>query len=279
MELVILSDITDNSARHLHTVAEQTHHNVELIFYKNIKNTTSPLPSIQDSNKTILIPRYPYIANQPDINYLALLTIILERYEFARIFDENILRRHTFLEYDDKLFQTHQFATLHLPHAPLLHPRLAQVNDISFPLIAKKRISSRGSGNRILYSSDELEEFIYTHQTQQYIFQPFYTLRSDYRVLVLKDTILGTAEREIRTRKNKASVRYSSHETIILPQHILDQCLTLTRYIGADLCGIDIGLQENGEYFFIEYNLSPQFTSFEKYTGILVSQHILLNVL
>jgi len=243
--------------------------------YDDIFSKALPIPDLPSGEDVILLARQPYVANQAEQNFDALLKIILDSYTFKKVFDSKLYKQ-SFIRYEDKLFQSFLFEQLKIPYAALWD--ISQPDTITYPLIAKKRLSSRHTANYVLYNSQDLEAFRIKFNSEQYIFQTFFPLKGDYRVLVCKGEILGVVARDAWLEEdNKTNVKV--RETAELPAQILRQAIQVSEVVGCDLCGIDIGEKENGEFFFIEYNPSPQFLGFERVTKKNISKTIILSIL
>ncbi len=232
------------------------------------------LPEIKiatKKNETFLIPRSPYTANRVSQNFVSLLDQLFEEYSFKSILDEKLYKR-SFIQYDDKFFQNFFFKKNNITTPHLISP--LRINSQSLPIIAKKRIASRASSNYILMTKNEVEEFIYSNDISQYIFQKYYPLRADYRVLVLFNTILAVVKREVIIKDgNRPTVRVAE-PVADFSTIIRDQCIIAAQKMGCDFCGFDIGQKENNELFFIEFNASPQFLGVERETGLNIAHKI-----
>lgn len=129
----------------------------------------------------------------------------------------------------------------------------------------------------LINNREALDRFIQLHNYKLYIAQQYIHVQKDFRVLCLKGKICGVAQRTLRiTDQTQLKVKYASQSlTTSVPSEILDDCLLLSNHLGLDLAGIDIVLDAKGNYWFIEYNPSPQFKRFAEVTGINVNEEIL----
>lgn len=273
IKIFILTVNDDISASSLEKKSKLRGYDVEVLYYNELIKHATPIPklNLNPDGYNYLIPRYPYFANNVNSSFVSLLKVILENYNFSGILDEEIMRNSNFLEYDDKLYQSSIFSKLKLPYPSLYS--VNTLNDEHFPIIAKKRFASRGKGNFILKNSLELEVFIQNNVVYEYIFCKFLDVIEDYRVVILKNSLVGVMSRSIRHKGNRVLVK--SDKLVDLPGHVINECIKLTTEIGCDLCGIDVVKTTNNEYFYIEYNLSCQFAGFSRVTGIDVASQII----
>ena len=64
------------------------------------------------------------------------------------------------------------------------------------------------------------------------------------------------------------------HTKIDLPSHVLKKCINLTSILKLKFGAIDLILDKNGEYFFLEINPNGQWAWIEKQTGYKISDEI-----
>lgn len=65
---------------------------------------------------------------------------------------------------------------------------------------------------------------------------------------------------------------------IELPESVQKDCLKVLKLLGLKYSGIDIRLNKNGEYVFIEANPAPMFVHFENMTGHPITQTLIKNL-
>lgn len=270
-KLLILSTASDMSAKRIAHEAKSMFAQVAHLDYQQVLQDSLPLPKLPFSGADVaLLPRQPYSANRIEENYVGLLDIIVKKHQFGTVFDGR-LYENDFVLYEDKFYQSYVFDTLGVPYAPLFAPKA--ITNSLFPIIAKKRLSSRAYSNYILKSSEELEDFMYTQDCTHFIFQKYYPLVADYRLLVLKGESLGVVKRKVKIKDgNRATVDVVGAAT--LPNDIVAAGISITTTVQTDLCGIDIGEREDGSFFFIEYNTSPQFEGFERETSQNIAEKV-----
>jgi len=270
--LIILTTPSDISAPRIEKEAKKSGFKTYFLDYSELFQESLPQVALPCSGSdTILLARYPYTANNIQQNYVSLLNHIIRKFEFRKVFDSKLYQK-SFIEYEDKYQQCLVFEELQLKYAKMFSPK--NKKGTNFPIIAKKRVSSRSKSNFIIDNHEKLKKFTSSYDTSQYIFQKFHPLINDYRVLILNGKCIGTVKRRVNIDQNKKiSIKVDSLAN--LPNKIINDCIRVTSHIGCDFCGIDIGEKEDGKLFFIEYNPSPQFLGFERETGINVARKII----
>jgi hypothetical protein len=136
------------------------------------------------------------------------------------------------------------------------------------PVIARKRYAGRSKANYLLASATDWRQFQSQQVVAEFCFERFYTLRGDYRVLLVGNKVLGVLERAVEIKPQDKRIVVKGVGSTQLPAPLLKQCVHLSQVLGADFLGVDIGKRQDGSYFFIEYNFSPQFLGFERETGV-----------
>lgn len=218
--------------------------------------------------KDKILIRWPWDAvNLMDFNYW--VKILFIRFAKNIVLDKNVLSTLSPF-YEDKLFQSQIFDVLKIP-TPLTYffqnKHHFQENKVSYPLVVKKRISSRSKGNFLVGYSDDV--FTKTkNRINKFIFQKKIDFETDIRINILNQKIIGAVTRKPSIRgNNRLSVKVDKLFRIENPQIIKD-CLKLSEYLGADFLGVDVILTQSGKYYFLEANLSPQFNRFKEISGI-----------
>jgi hypothetical protein len=269
--LLILTMETDPSGFRFEREALDLGVEHRFAYYSEIEPTATPMPRLYSDEKTVILARRPYASNDVSLHYFSLLRLITDQMRYKRISDLGLYRRD-YVACSDKLWIQDCFERLKLPVAPLFDWR--ELTAEQFPIIAKKRLAARSKANYLLNNHDDLNQFLAMYPASQFIFQKFYPLKGDYRVMVLGKRVMGIVRRKVRIKPdNRVAVKVVGKA--FLPKWIHEACIKITETVGADLLGIDVGKKENGEYFFIEYNYSPQFLGFERESGINVAREMI----
>ncbi len=270
-KLFCLEARSDNTFKYLHKEALRRGLDSRYMNYEDLIGDYHELFNLGIDQDTILCMALPFTANNIEQNYQAVVEILLEQYTPQKIINKDMLSS-SFLKLEDKLYQTHFFKLRGIPHSPLVD--IARDAKHSFPLIVRKRISSRSKNNFIVYTEEELEGFLANNDRAAYVFQQYFPLAKDIRVYILGDQMISAVERTVSIKKgNRVSVR-CSHE-VELDQAIIDDALRITKEVGATFLGLDVGIKKTGEYFFIEYNGRAQIKSVRENLGIDLSPLLL----
>lgn len=108
------------------------------------------------------------------------------------------------------------------------------------------------------------------------VFQEFIRKVADIRVTVIGRRvfavrILSQSSEETKIDWRKGSLSTLVHEIIDLPQSIQTQCLDLMRILGLQFGAIDLVLDNDGKYQFLEINPNGQWAWLEQLTDIPLS--------
>lgn len=231
----------------------------KICFYEDLVYNNGKILDKKISKKDKIILRSPYHPYKSHLDYRFFAKKLLIDY-----YDNILLDRECYLNfpfYEDKLFQTDFFIRnkINIPKTIFAQePR-------QFPVIVKKRISSRNKGNFIINSQFELKNFFKTHNYLDYLIQEYIKTKGDYRILILKNKILDIVKRKANKITNTAT----------LPDKIKNQALKITKLFKADFTGVDVIESQDNRFYFLEINLSPQFRSFERVTGVDVMEKIM----
>ncbi|HIP50201.1 MAG TPA: RimK family alpha-L-glutamate ligase [Candidatus Pacebacteria bacterium] len=153
-----------------------------------------------------------------------------------------------------------------------------------YPYVLKKTHSSAGKAVELIYSFEEIEEFIQKNQVikkvplkiNSFILQKFIpeSAGTDYRVLCIKDQVLGIIKRTAKSGFKSNFSLGGSVEYIEKNEEMEKMSRKIMQKSGLFMAGIDFIKSDNG-YLAIEINPSPQFEGFEKATGINVANRII----
>jgi len=223
--------------------------------------------SIDQNDKIIL--RDPYSAKG---NYGFFTRKILEKYYENILLDRERYSKFPFCQ--DKLFQADFFIKLGITTPETFWGR-SIIGLLEFPVIAKPRIGSRGRGVRRFKDPEKLVSFFMEKDPLNYLVQKYHKAENEYRILLLKHKILGVAGKRIYLKK-RGGVGVKVNRTVNnLPEEIKKDAIRITEATKADFVGVDVIQAGDGEYYFLEANLSPQFSAFVKVTGVNVAREII----
>lgn len=279
MKLYIFTTNKDLSAPLICDEAKNQKLATEILFYENLKvseghlvNLSSKLTLLSDDK---IIIRWPWDADDTSIEYNSIVKYLCEKFQENICLDFDCLDKFS-PNYEDKYFQSQVFEKLDVStlKTVLGDVELAK-KEVGFPMVMKKRLSSRSKGNFLIENSEQLDEKTRSSDLDKYIFQKYTPAEQDLRVLVLKGSVLGCVSRHMHVRdENRLSVK-GMDKVEQIDERIKRDAMKIRDYLGADLVGFDVLVDKNGEYFFIEANLSPQFGSFMQTTKINVANKII----
>lgn len=110
------------------------------------------------------------------------------------------------------------------------------------------------------------------------LFQRNIHKKADVRVTVVGAKVFATAIHSQKTVETRIDWRHGEtpleHTTIELPDNIQSKCVELTRYLGLRFGAIDLILDKQGKFIFLEINPNGQWAWIEKRTGYPISSEI-----
>lgn len=281
MKLYIFATNKDLSAPIINQEAKNQGTSSQILFYENIKllrdyllDQTRDIRLRFASDDKIMI-RWPWDSNDTSIEYNSIVKYLCEKFQENICLDFDCLNKFS-PNYEDKYFQSQVFEKLGVscPKTILGNVELAK-KEIGFPMVIKKRLSSRSKANFLIENEEQLKEKVSNLELDEYVFQKYTQAQLDLRVLVLKDKVLGCVSRHMHVRdENRLSVK--GMDTVEeVDARITDDAMKIRSYLGADLVGFDVLVDKKNDYYFIEANLSPQFGTFMQTTGINIARAII----
>lgn len=143
-------------------------------------------------------------------------------------------------------------------------------NDWNNKLVIKSLYGSRGEGNFLISSEEELNTWLDNHpNTANYIFERFYNFNREYRLHVTKDGCFYTCRKMLRSdvleedrwfRNDSNSVWImESNENFNKPsnwEEIERECVEALKAVGLDIGGFDVRVQskDDPEFVILESN-------------------------
>jgi len=122
-----------------------------------------------------------------------------------------------------------------------------------------------------------LKEFFSSKDPGKYMLQEYLDLEKDIRVVVLGNKILGSINRKVNLKRNKGyqGIKVKASGKCSIPKETEKACIKISKKIGSDFCGIDIGIDKKGSAYFMECNISPQFISSEKTLSMNIAEKLM----
>jgi len=125
-----------------------------------------------------------------------------------------------------------------------------------FPIVAKAHYGSKGKGNTLLKSAEELESWLKTHSPSSYIFEKFMNYGHEFRLHVTEQGYFyacrkalkqGVAEEDKWRRHDDICVWFlEENEQFFKPNSMNDieaDCVKALKAIGADILSFDVRVQ------------------------------------
>lgn len=155
----------------------------------------------------------------------------------------------------------------------------------SFPIVAKHRMGSRGTGVYKLDDKHELTKFLQNRNEKEYIFEAYKPYNREYRCHTWEDGIFYTC-RKARRRgiPTDQKWKFNYEHTVWLKEtnpnfnkpkcwpQIEEECKKAVAACGLTFGGCDVKVNRDGTKFFVlEINSAPSFgdTTSEKYIEML----------
>lgn len=177
-----------------------------------------------------------------------------------------------FPDSSDKYYQYHRFVEYGVVCQPTYLVEQLKQMDMPVPMIAKRRLGSRGRGSLIV-NHKNCDEFIRKTNADNYILQPLQDVVRDVRVLVINSKIIGAVTRRVvRYADGHIGVRViSGVELSTIEKKLVYSAVSA---LDLDFSGVDILTNKEGDVWVCEANLSPQFSGFERVTQVDVVREI-----
>lgn len=181
----------------------------------------------------------------------------------------------------DKFSQSLLFAKKHIPTIPTIHPvegSFVEKKDIpwDYPVILKEIDGSFGLSVYKINSYNELKKWTDENPQEDIILQKFVPNSSDYRVIVCGGNAVGIMKRTSEESGWKHNFSQGSKVEKHDDEKMCRFAEDVAKKIESDYVGIDILIDEFGEFLVIEINLSANFKGFESVYGDgFVASHII----
>jgi RimK family alpha-L-glutamate ligase len=150
------------------------------------------------------------------------------------------------------------------------------LDQVSYPLIVKKSVSSKGKGVFKCTTKNDVLELLHSENLDvgDLLFQECIDYLGDVRVFVVGQKILGAMRREPQEGQWKGNVAQGANAyPIEISDEVRQLALDVVNLQNAELRGVDIMLPKSGPVL-IETNSAPQFKGFESSTGVNVGKEI-----
>jgi len=260
MRLLIITTREDKSFKRIVEEARKKGIDVSVFFYERL--TKDKLRKIIMERWDFSILRDPYNSGNNFSKYMLFLSKKLN----DKIMDKDAILKFPY--YEDKLFQYKFFKDIvkMLKTWFFLSLKSRNIKKLEFPVVVKKRISSRSKDVFLIRSYNEFFKFFKKRKIKDYIVSEYIDVYKDLRIVFLNNRIISCVEREVRMSKKqgflKLGVRVKKNSIIL--RKLREMVFKITKKLKCDFCGIDFLIDKKGKIYLVECNLSPQFIKTEK---------------
>ena len=177
------------------------------------------------------------------------------------------------------------------------------VENLPYPIVAKAHFGSRGNGNYLLKTQEELQNWMKGKDLSSYLFEKFYSYVREYRIHVSKNGCFYTCRKMLKTdckEDKNAWQRHDDNCVWILEENenfdkpvnwneIIEHCVKAVTSCGLDFGACDLRVQNNTDsegkkrhacdFIVVEVNSAPSFgeVTLEKYKvelrNLLIEKH------
>ena len=150
-------------------------------------------------------------------------------------------------------------------------------NDLPFPMIQKPKGGILGKDVFYLKSAKEIKDL---DNIKRYVFQTFIPNDGDFRVIMIGGKMIGAMKRVPAEGKITNNIgQGGSGHTVTDKQELAELKVVseeVAKVFPLDVAGLDVIYnQDDGKYYFLEINISPQWREFQRVTGIDVGEAII----
>lgn len=151
-------------------------------------------------------------------------------------------------------------------------------SELKYPIVAKHIFGSRGTGNTLLKTKEELEAFIKNKDLSKYIFEKYYAYNREYRLHMTSEGCFYTCRKMLKSGAKERWFRNSENSVWILEENplfdkptnwdsIVADCVKALNAVGLDFGALDVRVQsakdndgnaiKNPKWIIIETNSAP----------------------
>jgi len=155
-------------------------------------------------------------------------------------------------------------------------------NELPYPIVVKHIFGSRGRGNTLINSQEELENCLKYKNISEYIFEKFYNYNREYRLHVTEEGCFYTCRKMLRkdTPEDKRWFRNDSNSNWIVEENpdfdkpvnwdnVITESVNALKAVGLDFGAVDLRIQsshnnkdknrEDPDFIVVEINSAPSF--------------------
>lgn len=148
------------------------------------------------------------------------------------------------------------------------------MQEIDFPLVAKKSFGSLGRSVYLINNEQELIKWDTQNRFEQRLYQEFIksSFGFDYRLIVIGGKFLTGMKRVNTNGDFRSNIALGGQgEKVDIPQSYIDVAERCASALGLDYCGVDLLMGKEGEPILCEVNSNAFMAGIEKITGVNVA--------
>lgn len=148
------------------------------------------------------------------------------------------------------------------------------MQEIDFPLVAKKSFGSLGRSVYLINNAQELIKWDTQNRLEQRLYQEFIksSFGFDYRLIVIGGKFLTGMKRVNTNGDFRSNIALGGQgEKVDIPQSYIDVAERCASALGLDYCGVDLLMGKEGEPILCEVNSNAFMAGIEKITGVNVA--------
>lgn len=177
-----------------------------------------------------------------------------------------------------KMQQAANLFSRSIKHPPTFHADSIEgwnkiLSKMSFPIIAKPIFGRKGRGVIKLNNFEEAKEF-YSKNTNDYLAQLYFPIKSDFRIFVVGGIVIGGFQRFINEGEYKSNIHGTKAEKIEVNEEMKKIAIASAKANDYEIAGVDM-FEYNKEHYVIEVNVAPQWEKFKAVTDINPAEAII----
>lgn len=148
------------------------------------------------------------------------------------------------------------------------------MQEIGFPLVAKKSFGSLGRNVYLINNEQELIKWDTQNRFEQRLYQEFIksSFGFDYRLIIIGGKFLTGMKRVNTNGDFRSNIALGGQgEKVDIPQSYIDVAERCASALGLDYCGVDLLMGKEGEPILCEVNSNAFMAGIEKITGVNVA--------
>ena len=148
------------------------------------------------------------------------------------------------------------------------------MEELEFPLVAKKSFGSLGRNVFLVKDKEELIEWEHENRFESRLYQEFISssFGFDYRLIVIGGRFLVGMKRENTMGDFRSNIALGGEGVKAdIPQSFIEMAEKCAKLLDLDYCGVDLLSGPNGEPILCEVNSNAFMAGIEKVTGVNVA--------